>query len=149
MNRKEFEKKLNHALKKIKRKEREELISHYNELISDLMENGMSEKNAIISQGSIESIAEEILENIEKEKLAEHDKYMRVLIAADIIFVIGSCLKIQSYQTSVSVIGGADGPTSIFVAGKIGSGSDFWYVGLGICLVITLLYVFWKYRRKK
>ncbi len=37
---------------------------------------------------------------------------------------------------SVTIIGGADGPTSVFLAGKIGSG--FW-VGIIISAIIILL----------
>ncbi len=37
---------------------------------------------------------------------------------------------------SVTIIGGADGPTSVFLAGKIGSG--FW-IGIIISAIIILL----------
>ena len=38
---------------------------------------------------------------------------------------------------SYSIIGGADGPTSIFVAGQIGSG---WFNGYGLIFLILLLF---------
>lgn len=37
---------------------------------------------------------------------------------------------------SYSIIGGADGPTSVFIAGKIGSG---WFNGYGLIFLILLL----------
>ena len=39
-------------------------------------------------------------------------------------------------KNSMSIIGGADGPTSVFVAGKLGIG---WLNGFGLILVVLLL----------
>lgn len=50
---------------------------------------------------------------------------------------------------AVSVIGGADGPTSIFIAGKVSSGL---YMGMALCSVVILLIaviVFLIWRRKR
>lgn len=48
---------------------------------------------------------------------------------------------------SIGVIGGADGPTAIFVAGKIGGGDLF--VGIAVAVVIVLLIVYFWRRKKK
>lgn len=37
-------------------------------------------------------------------------------------------------NTAVSIIGGADGPTSIFIAGKIGN-STVLYIVTGLCII--------------
>lgn len=51
---------------------------------------------------------------------------------------------------AISVIGGADGPTSIFVAGKISSGL---YMGMALCSALILLiaaigFLIWWQKRK-
>lgn len=45
------------------------------------------------------------------------------------------------------VIGGADGPTSIYVAGKIGTGSAAAVAAAGIMLLAAGIFL-WKKRRK-
>lgn len=51
---------------------------------------------------------------------------------------------------AVSIIGGADGPTSVFIAGKIPSG---FYAGTALCGVVILIalvtaFLIWKWRQK-
>lgn len=50
-------------------------------------------------------------------------------IAASIRCLLGN-------NTAVSIIGGADGPTSIFIAGKIGN-STVIYIVTGLCIIAT------------
>lgn len=56
-------------------------------------------------------------------------------IIGSIIAISGLILKITG-QASASVIGEADGPTSIFIAGKIGGTSAVIGVLVGIILII-------------
>lgn len=49
-------------------------------------------------------------------------------------------------QYAVSIIGGADGPTSIFIAGKIGSGDIFFALAAVAIVIVTIV---WFIRRKK
>ena len=58
-----------------------------------------------------------------------------------VLAVIGIVLK-QKENTAVSVIGGADGPTSIFIAGKL-NGDNFMIV-VGIILLILAGVIFYK-----
>ena len=51
----------------------------------------------------------------------------------------------MSEQYAISVIGGADGPTSIFIAGKIGASDIFLAAGV-ICLLVA--FVVWLVNRK-
>ncbi len=46
--------------------------------------------------------------------------------------------------SSISIIGGADGPTSVFIAGKVGS--LFWLglIGAGIVIVGGILFLIFK-----
>ena len=49
---------------------------------------------------------------------------------------------------SVSVIGGADGPTSVFIAGKLGSNTGIITIGI-IAAVILLVVVIIYFKKKK
>lgn len=53
---------------------------------------------------------------------------------------LGIILKVKG-QMSVSVIGGADGPTSIFVAGKVGNTSVVVEMIVGIVLFIIGIFM--------
>ena len=72
------------------------------------------------------------------------------LAAAVELMLAGAGAWIKSRQMSVAIIGGADGPTSIFVAGKIngaalmGAGAILVAGGLGIGLLLFLVF-----RRKR
>ncbi len=50
-------------------------------------------------------------------------------------------------QMSVSIIGGADGPTSIFLAGKIGN--DFSVAGIVVGILLLVIAGFLMLRKKK
>ena len=50
-------------------------------------------------------------------------------------------------QMSVSIIGGADGPTSIFLAGKVGN--DFSVAGIVVGIMIIIMVGFLMLRNKK
>ena len=65
MNKQEFLTKLNRQLKCLKKTERKKYIEYYEEIISDIVENGESEENAIARQGKPEQIAREIENNNE------------------------------------------------------------------------------------
>lgn len=58
-------------------------------------------------------------------------------------------LKMQfdmSMSTAVGVIGGADGPTSIFIAGKLGTPWGL-YIANAVVIVVTIVYFVKKRRR--
>ena len=57
-----------------------------------------------------------------------------------VLAVIGIVLK-QKENTAVSVIGGADGPTSIFIAGKL---NFIFMIVVGIILLILAGVIFYK-----
>ena len=63
-------------------------------------------------------------------------------IVAVIITVI---LKIKR-QMSISIIGGADGPTSVFIAGKVGNTSVAVGVIVGIVLLVIGIFMIRKKR---
>ena len=49
---------------------------------------------------------------------------------------------------AVSIIGGADGPTSIFLAGKIGDGFILGTILIGIVLLVVGVIIYRKVRKK-
>lgn len=63
-----------------------------------------------------------------------------------IVTVVSIILKVKKHM-SVSIIGGADGPTSIFLAGKVGG--DFALPGILIGIVLIVLAVILLVWRKK
>ena len=154
MSKQEFLKKLENKLRKLKKEEREKYVEYYDEIISDVMEKGISEEEAIAKQGSIEQIAEEILANTNPENIQNKDWRGIVLVIVSIIMVaccmiplaLGKQFQMQM-NASVGIIGGADGPTSIFVAGKMGVPWGI-YVATIIVLVVTVAYFAKKYKKK-
>ncbi len=62
-----------------------------------------------------------------------------------IIVAVCSILKFQKPSTSITVIGGADGPTSIFLAGKMSPDLCLVGIALGVILFIgSILLVIFK-----
>lgn len=57
--------------------------------------------------------------------------------------IVSTILKVKG-QMSMSVIGGADGPTSIFIAGKVGSTSAIRGIIVGIVLFAVGILVITK-----
>ena len=56
-----------------------------------------------------------------------------------LLVILGSVMKVKEH-TAVSIIGGADGPTSIFVAGNLGCDLSISFILTGVAvLVITLI----------
>lgn len=152
MNRKEFRNRLNKALYKIKKKERKELLNHYDELILDYMENDMTEPEAVETLGNISDIAKDIYENIEPDKLKRCDKLLSVFIIADIFLIFASLLHAfgshiiyhitnDGESSSISFVGGTDGPTSVFLAGKTSGNFSGWYAALILCALATVIYL--------
>lgn len=68
----------------------------------------------------------------------------RAVIFAGIIGVIaliaGIVLKIKK-SASVAIIGGADGPTSVFIAGKVGDDLSTGVIGIGVILLLTVIII--------
>lgn len=69
-----------------------------------------------------------------------------MMIAGTLIAALGAISKIKG-NASISIIGGADGPTSIFVAGSLGDG---WFEGsilIGAVLVVLGALLYYKKRK--
>ncbi len=58
-----------------------------------------------------------------------------MLLSVAAPWIIGLILKAQTAASSVTVIGGADGPTAIFLAGTIGAGGVIAEIVIGVLLI--------------
>lgn len=80
--------------------------------------------------------------DVKEEKL--HPKWPGVAIAAGVVIVTAAAGAVRKGAAAVSVIGGADGPTSIFVAGKLGGAAAI--IGtvsllVNLTLVVLVVYI--------
>lgn len=72
-------------------------------------------------------------------------KFSGIMMAAAgiLISVLSVVLKVKK-TVSFSLTGGADGPTSIFLAGKVGNSSFMITVAVGILLLISGIFMIAK-----
>lgn len=61
--------------------------------------------------------------------------------------VSGIYMKTKTVR-SVSIIGGADGPTSIFIAGRVGDGFTSLILGIGLCCLIGAVVLLFRNKKK-
>lgn len=150
MSKKRFLKTLKKELRSLNPSELQKNISYYDEIIADIMESGFSEEAALEKIGAPQKIAREILENTSPENIRKKDLPGRFLICASIIAIILSVISgIRQYlfmHDTISIIGGADGPTSIFLAGRIGA-PRMWIVAV-ILVLITAVYKIFRMNKK-
>ena len=89
MRKGEFLEELEHKLKGLPRKDIDNRISFYNEMLNDLMDDGLTEEEAINHLGSVDSIIEEIAEETSLAKLVkEKVRPKRKLKTWEIILII-------------------------------------------------------------
>ena len=70
-----------------------------------------------------------------------------VLLGVAIPPIVGAVLKAQTAAGSVGIIGGADGPTAIFLAGTLGAGSVIVEVLIGVLLIAVGIWGLRKLRK--
>lgn len=70
---------------------------------------------------------------------------LSVLTAAGILLSCASLYIDKQAQGAVSIIGGADGPTAIYVAGKIGDATIIYIVTV-LMIIITAVYFLYRNR---
>ena len=74
-----------------------------------------------------------------------------ILLSVAAPVLIGAILEFQmkaQVASSVGIIGGADGPTAVFVAGKLGIWSVIMEVLAGILLIVAGIWGYRKYKKK-
>lgn len=154
MNKQTFLKNLEKELRRLKKSECKKYIDYYDEIISDIMDKGVSEEEAIKRQGDVKSITDEILSNVNPKELKLFDLKGLLLAILSVIMILicaipdafTNLFNVQM-NSSVSIIGGADGPTSIFIAGKIGA-PTWMYVITAIVIVLTAIYWIKRIRQR-
>lgn len=151
MNKNTFLKILKKQLRCLNSSERQKNINYYDEMIADLIENGFSEENAVKKIGSPKQLAQEIIENTSPENMKKTDWIGRILIGMCFLTILLSAIsRIRMYlhsKETITIIGGADGPTSIFLAGRIGHFPRMWMIA-AIVVIITVIYFLWKRRKR-
>lgn len=60
------------------------------------------------------------------------------------LLVISGCVMKLKGDTAVTIIGGADGPTSVFVAGKLNGDFSVMLMLTGIVLLAIAAIIYWK-----
>ncbi len=67
------------------------------------------------------------------------------MLAVIAVFLILALIEeVKKKGMAVSVIGGADGPTSIFLAGKVGMGMLLPVVAVGIVIIAVCLFLVFR-----
>ena len=82
-----------------------------------------------------------------ERKIRTMKKILVIVAGIDglIFVIIGAALKINN--NAISVIGGVDGPTSVFVATKLNSSSVSMFIVIGVILLVAAIFFYLK--RKK
>ncbi|MBQ6788362.1 MAG: oxaloacetate decarboxylase [Lachnospiraceae bacterium] len=77
-------------------------------------------------------------------------KYMAVIIMGimGILLTIAGVVSKAKKAVAISIIGGADGPTSVFLAGKVGTGASVSLIIVGVIL-IAITIILWMRKRGK
>ena len=153
MSKSEFLKQLKKELHSLKKEERRKNITFYEEYLSDLMETGLTETEAVQKLGLPKEIAKTILKESSPEVFSHHN-YVGIGMALGSVFLsvlslicfLRPYLNLRQPIASVSIIGGADGPTSIFLAGKISSFG--WLYGITACFVLLTIFYFWHHSKQ-
>ena len=71
--------------------------------------------------------------------------YMIVGLISALVLYLGITAKLNE-QKAIAIIGGADGPTSIFIAGKVGYGSILTAIIVGVIIIAGIIVIL---KRKK
>ena len=141
MDKREFLRKLEKALKKLLPEERARYISYYDEIIMDSVDSGLSEKDAVAKQGNMSDIVADIMSQVEPEKVAKKNPLEIILFVIACLFAIACVIVLIALPDVVTfAMMDVDGPTSIFVAGKVNE--PVWLYILTAIVLITSIVIF-------
>lgn len=136
---------------------KKEVLRDLNEIFESAAEHGESEKQVIQRLGSPEEFIRNLNEQIDLENFSkEHKRKKSLLIILCIFMVSVACfgiyavlkaMEITEIAKTIGIIGGADGPTAIFVTS---SGPDFQLIAilLGGILLVTAIVLLIRYLLK-
>lgn len=139
MDKREFLRKLDKALKKLLPEEKARYISYYDEIILDLVDGGMSETEAVEKQGNMGDIVTDIMSQVESDKVVKKNPLEIALFVVACLFAIICTVVLIALPDVVTFsMMDVDGPTSVFVAGKVNE--PVWlYILTAIVLVATIV----------
>lgn len=144
MGKEKFLKCLGRNLRRLKREERRRQLEYYDEMITDMTESGMDEAEAVKKLGPPKEIAGHIMEQAPRENVRQVDVAGTVLWAASFLCVICVFVFQRTRGFSFYFMGAGDGPTSVFVAGRLGRPVAL-YVVTAVLIAGTVIH----YIRKK
>ena len=106
MNKSEFIFELESKLSGLPLEEVEERIGFYIEMIEDRMEDGLSEKEAILAVGSVDGIAEQILADIPLVKIAKErmKPKRRLSVLEKVLLALGSPIWLSLAVAAIAVV---------------------------------------------
>lgn len=70
-----------------------------------------------------------------------------IVIIGIILVAFGINAKVKG-AAAISIIGGADGPTSVFIAGKVGAGFALGTILIGAVLTVAGIAIYRKLKKK-
>ncbi|MBE5932809.1 MAG: DUF3887 domain-containing protein [Lachnospiraceae bacterium] len=145
MDKREFLKKLEKALKKLVPEERARYISYYDEIIMDLVDGGMTEQEACAKQGDMSGIVADIMSQIEPEKV-EKQKPLDVILLVIALLIGVACIVVLIALPDVITFSmmNEDGPTSVFVAGKVVEPIWLYIITAVVLITSTIIFVLRK-----
>ena len=142
MNKKQFLKKLNRSLYQLQPSERKKYMEDYEEILSEMIENGGTEEEAVLKLGDVEQISLEILGN-SKKRFGWVDWKGKGLLGVSFLLIF---VLIWQSIFRVVVVQISGGSSSVFLAGKVSSSVGI-YVLTGGVVAGTVGYLLWKRRR--
>ena len=140
MTREKFLKGLNHELRGIEKQERKKYISDYEELIADMMDNGMTEEEAVAKHGDYKAVAAEILNSVDSSKRVKRDVPGIIIHAVTILLSVQSlvCIVLFPGIATVGIVDGS-GSSAVFFAGKM-TEPVVLYIVTAVSIILDILY---------
>lgn len=149
MDKKTYLRQLKRQLRPLGSKERTRQLEYFDEMISDMVEVGMKEEEAVKKIGDPKTTVEAILAQL-PEKQPGKDRMGLLLSAVSLLCLCASMtvfIVISLGHGFSLYMGGGDGPTSIFLAGKIGH--PIWFYGFTALMAVITSSYFGKKRGRK
>lgn len=116
-----------------------------------LLEQGKTADEVIQEIGTPEEVAERFNEELKEYVIEKKSPFAWLFLIFAGLFAVSGVWEIVMYLIhsgqSISVIGGADGPASVFVAGKTGAPWISAASCLSLCMACYAAYILVRYRR--
>lgn len=120
-----------------------------------MTEHHMTEEEAVSRIGSPKAAAREILSAAAPEQFRKKDPVLIILVLASVLLAAASLYSLcertirlsVSLDSSVAIIGGADGPTSIFLAGRTAPPVPLYVITIAVIGAAVIYYIV-RRRRK-